>query len=84
MYIASYFFRRVSALFFLRYMINIMMQIKISWRIDEPITPFHNTIHRLLWWIDKGCDKLILFSLVFFLQKTTAFDLFGFFLLITI
>ena len=47
----------------------------MSCRIDESITLLYNTIHRLVWWIDKDCDEFIFFFLVFFLGKTTAFDL---------
>ena len=31
---------------------------KISCRIDESITPLYNTIHRLVWWVDKECELI--------------------------
>ena len=38
---------------------------KISCRIDDSITPFYNTIHRLLWWVDKSEWIHFLFSSLF-------------------
>ena len=46
---------------------------KYANRIDESITPFYNTIHRL----DDGLDESFFFFLVFFLEKT-AFALLAF------
>lgn len=34
----------------------------ISCRIDQLIIPFYNTIHQLVWWVDKECHKSIFFS----------------------
>ena len=77
-YIATYSFYLISAVCSPLHDKHFETDEKISCRIDDSITPFYTTIHRLVWWVDKECFESIFFFLVFLLEKT-AFDLLIFF-----
>ena len=42
---------------------------KIFCRVDELITLFYNTVHRLVWWVDNSSKYNLLYLLPFFWRK---------------